>query len=251
MLDIWGTMGQLKWPPRGALGQLNRALQIALPGHCCFCLGETQDSLPWCEACFDELPWNRHPCTRCAEPLPAAAGALCGRCLRQPPPFDTTFAPLRYEGHVAALTHRFKFAAQPRAGEIMARLFTQAWRERGLEALPEALIAVPLHTGRARERGFDQTRWLAQRIGAALNVPLIAAQRMRLTDPQRGLSRRERQRNLRDAFVLRSPLPAHVVLLDDVMTTGATLGALAKACRSAGAGHIEAWAIARTPALHR
>ncbi|GAB2796437.1 ComF family protein [Halomonas shantousis] len=257
MTNLFSVLTRCRRLPAVALAQVDRGLQTALPGHCCFCLGDTQGELPWCTACALELPWNRHACMRCAEPLPAPAelshssGLLCGRCLRHSPLFDTTFAPLRYEGYVAALTHRFKFMAQPRAGEIMARLFVQACLERSDKSRPQALIAVPLHAARARERGFDQTRWLAQRIGTALDIPLIAARRVRLTGPQRGLNRRERQRNLREAFVMTKSLPVHVALLDDVMTTGATLGALAKACRAAGAERIEAWAVTRTPALHR
>jgi ComF family protein len=112
---------------------------------------------------------------------------------------------------------------------------------------PEALVAVPLHPSRARERGFDQGHWLARRLARQLERPLMPAVRVRNTPSQRDLPRKARFTNLRRAFRVTSPLPTRVVLLDDVMTTGATLDALASACRKAGAEEVEAWAIARTP----
>ncbi|QTF91487.1 phosphoribosyltransferase family protein, partial [Halomonas sp. BM-2019] len=112
---------------------------------------------------------------------------------------------------------------------------------------PQAVVPVPLHPRRARERGFDQAEWLARRLARRLEVPLRRARRVRHTPSQRGLDRAERRANLRDAFRVEAALPPRVVLLDDVMTTGATLDALAAACRRAGAAEVEAWAVARTP----
>ena len=108
---------------------------------------------------------------------------------------------------------------------------------------------MPLHPQRARERGFDQAGWLARRLARRLGVPLVRAERHRDTPSQRGLDRGERRRNVRGVFRVEAPLPARVALLDDVMTTGATLNALALACRRAGAREVEAWAVARTPLL--
>lgn len=141
---------------------------------------------------------------------------------------------------------RFKFHASPRAGAVLLALLATAQSERDVPT-PEALLAVPLHPERARGRGFDQAGWLASRLARRLGVPTIRARRRRDTPSQRGLGRRERRANLRSAFEVPTRLPPRVALLDDVMTTGATLEALAEACRRAGAEHIEAWAVARTP----
>ncbi|GHC25411.1 ComF family protein [Aidingimonas halophila] len=115
------------------------------------------------------------------------------------------------------------------------------------ERLPEVLIAVPLHEERAKQRGFDQADWLASRLARRLGMRYLRARRVRSTPTQRGLSRKRRRTNLDGAFAIDTPLPYRVAILDDVMTTGATLDALGKACQSAGATHVEVWAVARTP----
>lgn len=143
---------------------------------------------------------------------------------------------------------RFKFHASPRAGYVLLELLERGLGPQAL-AWPQAVVPVPLHPKRARERGFDQADWLARRLAVRHGVKLSRAIRRRHTRSQRGLDRAERYRNLRNGFEVRKPLPARVALLDDVMTTGATLDALAEACLAAGASEVEAWAVARTP-LH-
>ncbi len=154
--------------------------------------------------------------------------------------------PLRYVDEVAWLVRRFKFEASPRAGAVLLALLEDALVAE-VHAWPQALVAVPLHPRRSRERGFDQAGWLARRLGRRLGVLCLDAERRRDTPSQRGLDRRERRVNLRHAFRVSERLPPRVVVIDDVMTTGATLEALAQACRAAGAEEVEAWAVARTP----
>lgn len=222
---------------------IDRAASIALPGQCAFCMGETPAGQAWCDACFAALPWNRAACRRCAEPL-ARPAALCGHCLRAAPAFDVTWAPLRYEDAAQMLLQRFKFAAQPRAGTLLASLFIAAMP---VTPLPDALIAVPTHPQRRRERGFDHGAWLSRELSRRLGVPLLHAWRERDTPTQRGLTRQARRGNVRGAFRVAPGLPERVALVDDVMTTGSTLSALAESCRASGAQQVEAWAMARTP----
>ncbi|MFG6158201.1 ComF family protein [Halomonas sp. 1390] len=230
---------------RGVDGWLRRAL----PGRCVFCLASLPGEAPWCAACFAGLPWNRPACDGCGEPQPLAqAGLRCGRCLGRPPAFDRARVPLRYAAEVAGLVQRFKFDASPRAGSLLLELL-MAGLTPDAQAWPEALVAVPLHPRRARARGFDQALWLSRRLARRLGCPLVRAVRLRDTPSQRGLDRGERCTNLRAAFGVPAGLPGRVALVDDVMTTGATLEALAVACRRAGAREAEAWAVARTP-LH-
>lgn len=241
----------LKWRFRRLLRGVNAALEQALPGYCAFCHAPIGGDVPWCEACYGEMPWNRHACESCGEPLGPApvSGRVCGHCLRRPPTMARTLTPLRYEGRMIALVQRFKFSADPRAGEVMIRLLTAALQQAPphCSRLGEAIVAVPGQRERTRERGFDHADWLARRLADRLELPLIPARRLEQTPSQRGLDRRARRRNVKGAFVVAHPLPASVIVLDDVMTTGATLDALAQACRKAGAETVTALALARTP----
>jgi ComF family protein len=225
---------------------VDRALRRGLPGRCTFCLASGCRE-PWCETCFEALPWNLPACPLCGEPQQGQLVArLCGHCLGSPPAFAAVKVPLRYEGPIAGLVQRFKFHASPRAGAVLLELL-MAGLPPASRDWPDALVPVPLHPRRARERGFDQAAWLARRLAGRLGHPLVRAQRLRDTPSQRGLTRSQRRGNLRRVFRVASPLPPRVVLVDDVMTTGATLNALALACREGGAEEIQAWALARTP----
>lgn len=186
-------------------------------------------------------------CLQCAEPLPAVGNAHCGRCLSRPPAFVQTHAGLRYEGEIVALMHRFKFSGEPRAGVVLASLMLETLNVLPANEMPQTLIGLPRHPWRAREFGFDQTLWLTRYLSRHLGIAEVNAHRIRHTPTQRGLDRQARQRNLRNAFRIDSPLSGRVVVVDDIMTTGASLDALARACLVAGAGEVQAWAIARTP----
>jgi ComF family protein len=230
-----------------SLSRVDDFLRRALPGRCAFCLGPPARGRPWCAACHLALPWNLPACPGCAEPQGGQRVARrCGRCLAAPSGFVRARVPLRYEDAVTGLVRRFKFEASPRAGALLLALLEGALDDEA-RAWPQALVAVPLHSGRARARGFDQADWLARRLARHLGLPLGHAERLRDTPSQRGLSRRERRANLRAAFRVTPGLPSRVALVDDVMTTGATLDALAAACHRAGAVEVEAWAVARTP----
>lgn len=227
--------------------KVDKILRRALPGHCVFCLSPAAEGEPWCAACFALLPWNHSACQRCAEPLPEIPASLCGRCLKQAPAYVRARVGLRYEGEVAGLIQRFKFGAEPRAGSVLAALMLASLADCERQWSPQALLALPAHQRRARERGFDQAHWLAKRLAQHLRLPLLEAYRHRDTPTQRGLDRKARQRNVHGAFVVDAPLPAKVAIVDDIMTTGASLEALTRACFKAGAEEVEVWAIARTP----
>ncbi len=229
------------------LGYADLVLKHLLPGHCAFCLASPAPGQPWCNECFKVLPWNHHACHQCAEPFSGYAYSLCGRCLKQPPAYDRARVGLRYEGEVALLIQRFKFNADPRAGTLLVDLMQAGLHQLFPHELPQALVAVPRHPLRAREFGFDQALWLTQHLARRLEIHCLVARRIRPTPTQRGLDRSARLRNVQNAFAIDVALPAHVAVVDDIMTTGASLDGLAKACRIAGANRVEAWAAARTP----
>lgn len=196
-----------------------------------------------CAQCMSLLPWQRGACRRCALPLADVGAAICGACLRHPPVLDAVDAVFSYDWPVDVLLRGFKFDQDLAAGRMFAMLMAERC---STLARPQALLPVMLHDGRLRQRGYDQALELARPLARALHLPCLAiVQRQRATAAQSTLDARERRRNLRGAFMVSAAVPEHVALLDDVMTTGATLNAAALALRRAGAQRIDAWVCAR------
>lgn len=255
-------------PATGATGGLVRWLW---PPRCLLCRDRGDAGLDLCRACAHGLPWLGQACRSCAiplapaprhlqdlhpgdggEPQPRPPGLRCGRCLRRPPPLTEAHAACLYGAPLDRLLPRFKFHHDLAAGRLLAQLMAQRFR-----SLPAtwpaavALLPIPLHPRRLRQRGYDQALELARPLARALDLPLLhdALVRVRHTAPQSRLQATRRQRNLEDAFRARgsAALPAHVVLVDDVMTTGATLHAAAIALHRAGVARVDAWVCARVP----
>jgi ComF family protein len=146
------------------------------------------------------------------------------------------------------LVPRFKFHHDLAAGRLMAELMAGPLAS---APRPDAVVPVPLHAHRLRRRGYDQALELARPLARSLELPLRddLLRRIRITAPQSELSAVARRRNLKGAFAVRTDTnpPAHVVLVDDVMTTGATLHAAAAALKRAGVQRVDAWVCARVP----
>lgn len=236
--------------PVDSLAALARRLALRLyPPTCLLCGAGGEGDLDLCVACRTDLPWLAGACERCALPLPIAPAAAltCGRCQRRPPPFDSALAALHYTTPVPALMRRYK-RGDLQAGDLLSRLLAAHLRRMADGCpLPQALVPVPLHPARRHARGFDQAERIAVVLARELGLTRLegALVRLRATAPQRGMDAAERQRNLRHAFGANGRLPAHIALIDDVHTTGATFTAAAIAARAAGAGRIEVWSVAR------
>ncbi len=235
-----------------------QCLQFALlPAHCLLCGQGSADRRDLCSACAADLAPNRSACARCALPL-ATPAALCGECLKREPPFDAAFAPFLYAHPLDLLMTKLKFGHSLAAGRVLAEVWIESLREAlragSLTSLPDAIVPVPLHSARLRERGYNQTLELAKPLARAFGVALMPdlLRRTRATAAQANLDAASRRRNLRGAFAaganLLSPgAPAHVVVLDDVMTTGTTLRECARTLKRAGTARVDVWALARAP----
>jgi ComF family protein len=232
------------------LSPLRRLQRFVLPWRCLLC-GAHANGMDLCVDCVAELPRNRSCCARCALPL-ATPAEMCGECLRRTPPWDAAWAPFRYGWPLDRLESRFKFGADLAAGRVLSTL----WQcEPCPVALPQLLLTVPLHAARLRQRGYNQALELARPLARSLRVPLRhdLLQRARATAAQTELDAVGRRRNVRGAFALRagSVPPAHVAILDDVMTTGATVAECARVLRRAGVARVDVWALARAPSPGR
>lgn len=225
-----------------------RGLQhFLLPPRCLLCGASGSNGLDLCTDCARELSRNLVCCRRCALPL-ATPAELCGECQRRPPKWDVAWAPFRYGWPLDRLESRYKFGADLAAGRVLSTLWQ---REPCPIDLPQLLVTVPLHQRRLRRRGYNQALELARPLARSLGVSLQhdALQRLRPTAAQTELDAVARRSNVRGAFVLRSgvALPEHVAILDDVMTTGATLSECARVLRRAGVLRVDVWALARAP----
>jgi ComF family protein len=234
-------------------GWASRALRALLPLRCLLCGGRGANGRDLCEACARDLPRNEVSCPRCALPLKTPA-PLCGECLEREPPFASAWVPFRYAHPLDLLEARFKFRGDLAAGRVLAELMIERAAVEA-PARPDLLVAVPLHVSRLRERGYNQAFELAKPIARALGVSIArdCITRVRATPAQTALDAAARRRNLRGAFAasLPSAIPKHVVLFDDVMTTGATLRECARVLRKAGVARVDVWALARAPQPRR
>ncbi len=218
-------------------------IERALPAQPCLLCGAPSRNGAWCPPCGAALPYLPHShCPACA--LPTLNGAICGRCLKHAPQFERTVAVFAYAFPLDKLVQALKFNEQL----LLSRQFASNLAQR-IEILPDCIVAMPLHPARLHERGFNQSLELARHIANKLNVPLLihACQRVRDTPPQSSLPWKERGKNMRKAFTCTTDLSGkHVAIVDDVMTSGASVNALAHALRQSGARRVSAWVIART-----
>jgi ComF family protein len=219
-------------------------MQRLLPQRCTLCGVASGDAL-LCIACSASLPSVLRACPVCA--LPAPTGSTCGDCLARPPPFDAAIAPWVYAFPVDRLVQAFKYGGQLALAEPFASALVAAI-ERRARPPPEAIVALPLSPARQRERGFNQAGEIARRVAHAIGTPLVPGlARTRDSPPQVALAWADRARNVRGAFVAsRSLAGRRIAIVDDVMTTGATLAAATHAARRAGALDVAVWVVART-----
>ncbi len=223
------------------LSTLSRNLLAWTGGDCLLC-GEESGPELLCAACAAELPALAEHCPQCA--LPSPAGAVCGSCLDRPPHYDRTLALWRYEFPCDRLVQALKYRARLALSGFFARSLAS-------RPLPEVdlIVPMPLHPKRLAERGFNQALEIARGLARRLGRPIEprGALRVKDTPPQTRLPYEERAKNVRGAFLCKLDLSgASVAVVDDVMTTGATLNELARALKRAGATRVENFVIART-----
>ena len=265
---IFSSAVETRFRPTSLLRELlDGVLAVAFPTECSLCGQElsSQGALRICQACWGTLqPWTGPVCTRCGLPFPSphtldSATPQCGHCRADEPDFDKARSFGIYSGSLRQVILQLKFGRRERLGKRLGELLTFVWgsiEELRGSALP-LIIPVPLHPSRQRERGFNQAELLAAGLvrglrGTCPKPPFVVAaghlRRCRATPPQTGLRRAARGENLRGAFEVVEPERVRerpVVLIDDVMTTGATLSACARTLKRAGAEQVMGLTLAR------
>lgn len=222
---------------------MGAALRLLLPQQCFACGTGSGDGV-LCRACLASLPGTGlERCPLCA--LPALGAQICGACLARVPPYDASLAALDYAFPVDRIVHALKYAHRLAVVRLFIDLLVR-------QPVPEAdiVLPMPLHEARLRQRGFNQAAELARPLARHWGLPVLLDGVVRDLDtrPQAGLPWGERAANMRGAFRVRRPLAGlRIVVLDDVMTTGATLAELARCLKAAGAARVENRVVARTP----
>lgn len=215
-------------------------------GTCYLCRGESRGML--CGQCNADLPKLARPrCPQCA--LPSPAGAICGRCLRETPAFDATTAVFAYAFPVDILVQGLKFRGELALAPLLADALHAELAERQADPV-ELLVPVPLHELRLRERGYNQSMEIARALAGLTGIRAAAdlCVRVRNTAAQLELPWKERLDNVRDAFSCRRAVEGkRIAVVDDVMTTGATLNEVAATLKKFGAVRVVNWVVARTP----
>lgn len=230
---------------------VDRALALLLPRRCAAC-GLPAGGANLCRGCFADLPWIDAACPRCGRPVPGSQGR-CARCDIRLAGLDRAAAALVYEYPVDRILAAAKYLRRPDCAVALGQALARAvhrWRRAGEALAADVVVPVPLHPRRFARRGFNQAleiaRPTARALGASLDDRLV--RRVLDTPPQAGQGGRARRRLLRAAF---AAAPAHglrVVVVDDVVTTGSTVSAVARALRRAGATDVQALSAARVVA---
>lgn len=220
--------------------------QEIFASRCLLCSDCIKNShLSICQHCISDLPWQVNGCCpQCG--IRSIKGQLCGHCLKSAPAFDFTRSVFNYEYPLNAILQQYKYGNKLIVAELFGKLLADSISP---ASLPDVIIPMPLHPHRLRERGFNQAVEIAKVTGREMKLKLDASicRRTRLSPPQASLPLKQRVKNMRNTFVCDGQLGGlKVALIDDVMTTGASLNALAATVKKAGASTVECWVLART-----
>ena len=220
---------------------------MALPDNCCFlCAGHNQTRKAICPGCLNDLAFNTEACPACAKP--STASKICADCLNQPwISIDNTWALFQYRYPVNQIIQHLKFKQGIDVANFLGSMLAELFISTGT-ILPDSVIPVPLHSSRLISRGYNQSVELSRSLSKQLGVDLdtVTCKRVRATLPQTDLPVKKRKQNVRNAFSVSEKISySHVLLVDDVITTGSTINELARTLRHAGVKKIDVLACTR------
>ena len=228
-----------------------------ISSSCVLCDTSVNREISLCDACQADLPAISHACRACGIPLDEAQ-SICGQCLKSPPKVDYSLSLYHYEIPIDYLITELKFAQKLSHAAILGFLLKQQLLKNNPKDLPDALLPVPLHRKRLIKRGFNQSLEITKIVAKELNIPIEnqLIQRSKATRAQTELNLKQRKTNIKGCFNLKNPnekMPdlQHIVIIDDVVTTGATTNELAKVLKSAGIKKVGVWSIARAVLHHK
>ncbi|MFQ5470511.1 MAG: ComF family protein [Gammaproteobacteria bacterium] len=223
------------------------------PSSCVLCGDPATNSVDLCEHCHADLPVIDCACECCARPM--AVEGLCGQCLRHPPRYHHTLAAYHYAPPVSTLVQRLKYNGKLQHARLLGRLMAQEIEYQYLDdSLPNVIVPMPLHKSRLRQRGFNQALELARPIADQLNIGIDTSlvERYRKTLSQSELPAKERRANVRGAFrQVKKIEVSHIAIIDDVMTTGASVDELARVLMGSNIERVDIWTCCRADSPNR
>lgn len=225
---------------------IDQCLDFCFQNHCVLCDESCRGDIALCADCHAELPKVPNPCRQCGISLPVD-DLLCGPCLKSPPPYRKLISAFAYHDVLPHMMSQYKFQQRLLFADIFAdALYNEIRNHYSKTTLPELIIPMPLHKKRLRERGFNQAHEVAKILSRRLSIPTNTRhiQRIKATQAQTLVKRKERAQNVKNAFV--ADINAnHVAIVDDVVTTGATVAALCQALKASSVTTIDVWCVSR------
>ena len=230
--------------------QFQEIIERFCPATCLLCRAKCHLSERLCRGCINDLPANKFACFCCAESLSEeSAEFLCGACQKGGRPFWRCIAPLVYQYPVAEMLQSLKYRQMLAYAAPLAKYLSEIVRQAYIyDRWPEVMIPMPLHTSRLNERGFNQAGVIARHLSSLLSIPVKhhLTNRVKPTPPLTNLSAKARKRVLSGVFDAGVVNFDHVVLIDDIMTSGASVEAVCRTLQKSGVRRIDVWCIART-----
>ncbi len=224
-----------------------------LPITCLLCHSrlqpdELEHSMPFCRYCWSRLPWLGPHCQRCASPMTANDDLVCGHCQQHPPPWNQAHALFKYQLPINMLIQQFKYQQRLSTGIKLGQLWSAEVGRLALLDGADMVVPVPLHWRRQWRRGYNQVMELLRLAASGPAIQPQCLQRIRHTHSQTGMKRNARTRNMRHAFQCQTNTVNNkrILLMDDVMTTGATLQAATLCLLDAGASQVDVMVLARS-----
>jgi len=217
---------------------------------CISCLAKISVNNVLCNDCSNKLPLITTQCTQCAIPIQTKVAAIkCAKCIHNPPFFDITIAPYRYQKPITNIIGQLKFKNKlsyaSTLGKLLLPFILQTYTT---DSLPSILIPIPLHKTRIQNRGYNQSYLISKYLSKKLNTPIQnnLVERIKNTKAQVGLSAIRRHTNLKEAFACQQKIGySHIAIIDDVITTGQTASQVAKILKKQGASRVDIWTPAR------
>ena len=225
---------------------------FSLPSSCVLCDSSVSRAISLCESCENDLPTLKNACKQCGLPLSAAKenNVVCGHCLQTSTSIDYTLCLYHYQAPMDYLITTLKYKQQLSHAAILGHLLLDQLKHQSLEDLPDCIIPVPLHKNRLVKRGFNQSLEIVRPVSKYFDIPIDVKSifRKKQTLAQTDLNAVQRKKNVKGCFEIPTKDSLnyhHVVIVDDVVTTGSTINEMAKQLKRSGVQKVGVWSIAR------